>query len=106
MTVKEFYSGVDGNYMEIYSRFLNDDKIRKYLYIFLQDKTFTNLCIEIDSKNPQRAFIYAHTLKVLSQNLSLTPLYMKSQQITRALRNNNIKNGIGFPGTVFLKRLH
>lgn len=94
MTVKEFYSGVDGNYMEIYSKFLNDDKIRKYLYIFLQDKTFTNLCIEIDSKNPQKAFIYAHTLKVLSQNLSFSSLYICSEKVTQALKNNNLQKAI------------
>lgn len=94
MTIKEFYDGVDGNYVEIASRVLSEDRIRKYLYIFLQDKTFTSLCTEIDSKNSAKAFIYAHTLKGLSQNLSFSSLYVYSEMITQALRNNNLKKAM------------
>ena len=94
MTVQEFYSEVDGNYVEISSRVLNEERIRKYLYIFLQDKTFTNLCTEIDSRNSQKAFIYAHTLKGLSQNLSLSSLYVYSEAITQALRDNNLQRAM------------
>lgn len=94
MTVRDFYSEVNGDYNEISSRILSEDRIRKYLYIFLRDKTFTNLCTEIDCNNTQKAFIYAHTLKGLSQNLSLSSLYAYSELITQALRNNNIKKAV------------
>lgn len=94
MTLKDFYSEVNGNYSEIFSRILSEDRIRKYLYIFLRDKTFTNLCTEIDCNNTQKAFIYAHTLKGLSQNLSLSSLYVHSDSITQALRNDNLKKAV------------
>ncbi|MEE0265662.1 MAG: hypothetical protein UD936_08565 [Acutalibacteraceae bacterium] len=96
MTIEGFYEEVDGDFSEICSRVSSEERIRKYLNIFSKDKTFTNLCLEINANNTARAFIHAYTLKVLSQNLSLTPLYMKSQQITRALRNNNIKKAVSF----------
>ena len=96
MTIEGFYEEVDGNYSEIYSRISNEERIKKYLFIFLRDKTFTNLCLEINANNTEKAFIYAHTLKELSQNLSLTPLYIQSQLITKALRNNNFKKAILF----------
>lgn len=94
MTISEFYRSVNGNYVEISSRFLNDDRIRKYLYIFLEDKTFTRLCKELDSQNTHKAFLQAHTLKGLSQNLSLTSLAIYSDEITQELRNGNLQIAI------------
>lgn len=91
MTVSEFYDNIKGDYEEISSRVLSDERIRKYLYIFLQDKTFTKLCTELDNQSPENAFIYAHTLKGISQNLSLSPLFVQAELITQALRNNNLK---------------
>ncbi len=96
MTIEGFYEEVDGSFSEIHSRISSEERIRKYLYIFLQDKTFTNLCFQINANNTQKAFIYAHTLKGLSQNLSLTSLYMQSLLVTKALRNNNLKKAILF----------
>ncbi len=94
MTIEGFYVEVDGDFSEVYSRFNSEERIRKYLNIFLHDKTFTNLCVEINSNNTQRAYIYAHTLKGISENLSLTTLCAQSELITRALRNNNIKRAV------------
>ncbi|MEE1076115.1 MAG: Hpt domain-containing protein [Acutalibacteraceae bacterium] len=94
MTLRDFYNEINGNYNEISSRILNEGRIRKYLDIFLQDNTFTDLCTEIDRNNIQSAYIYAHKLKGLSQNLSLSSLYVYADLITKALQGNNIKKTI------------
>ena len=96
MTIEEFYEQIGGDYSEITSRILQEDRIRKYLYIFLNDKTFTNLCTEIDSNNVQRAFVYALTLKGFSQSLSLSSLYVYANLIAKALHNNNLERATCF----------
>lgn len=96
MTVEEFYEEIDGDYGEITSRILQEERIRKYLYIFLKDKTFTNLCVEINSNNVQMAFVYAHTLKGFSQSLSLSKLYIYSNLVAKALHNSNMERATYF----------
>ena len=43
MTIKDFYDSIGGNYAAIIARMKTDDRICKFLKMFLQDKSYESL---------------------------------------------------------------
>lgn len=75
MTIKEFYSTIGADYDEIMSRLRKEDRIQKFLLKFLEDGSYELLCNSIEEGNMEEAFRAAHSIKGISQNLSLANLY-------------------------------
>ena len=88
MTVKECYEIIGANYEEVESRLRTEERIKKFLLKVLNDKSYNLLCDSIKQKNMEEAFRAAHTLKGISQNLSLTTLYESSNLLSEELREN------------------
>ena len=82
MTVKECYEIIGANYEEVESRLRTEERIKKFLLKVLNDKSYDLLCDSIKQKNMEEAFRAAHTLKGISQNLSLTTLYQSSNLLS------------------------
>ncbi|MEY8321101.1 Hpt domain-containing protein [Lachnospiraceae bacterium 46-61] len=92
MTVKECYEIIGANYEEVESRLRTEERIKKFLLKVLNDKSYDLLCDSIKQKNMEEAFRAAHTLKGISQNLSLTTLYESSNLLSEELRENQEYN--------------
>lgn len=92
MTVKECYEIIGANYEEVESRLRTEERIKKFLLKILNDKSYDLLCDSIEQKNMEEAFRAAHTLKGISQNLSLTTLYHSSSLLSEELRENQEYN--------------
>ncbi len=88
MTLKECYS-IIGNYDEVMKRLPRENMVMKFVFRFLDDKSFDQLMTNIEKADYKEAFMAAHTIKGVCQNLSLTRLYESSHLITDALRNEN-----------------
>ena len=86
MTVQEFYSEIKGNYDEVIGRMRKDDRVKKFVFMFLGDETFVGLCSSMETGNYQDAFRQAHTLKGLCQNLAFSDLYEPVHELTECLR--------------------
>lgn len=89
MTIQECYDKMGENYLEVKERLMSDAMIKKFVIKFLDDKSFNNLCEGIDESDGEKAFMAAHTLKGLSQNLGFTKLYKVASDITEALRGRS-----------------
>ena len=63
MTVKDFYDNIGGNYASIIVRMKTDDRICKFLKMFLQDKSYETLLQTMSEEKVKEAFLAAHTLK-------------------------------------------
>ncbi len=64
-----------------------EEMYEKYLVKFLaEDPNYDNLMSSLESKNYEEAFRCAHTLKGVSVNLGLLPLYKEASELTEALR--------------------
>jgi HPt (histidine-containing phosphotransfer) domain-containing protein len=74
------------NYDEVLGRLRNDERIQKFLLKLPADPSYQELCSSIESKHIEDAFRAAHTLKGVSQNLALTPLYHSAATLCDALR--------------------
>lgn len=87
MDLKEFYTKVGGNYDSIMGRLMKEDRIKKYVFKFLNDTTFNTLCQKMEENDFEEAFRAAHTIKGVCQNLDFLTLYQSSSDMTEALRN-------------------
>lgn len=89
MTAKECYEKIGGNYEEVLGRLMNEERIRRFAGMFLSDESFAGLRSAMEAKDYDQAFRMAHTLKGVSQNLSLAALYEAVNEITEALRETH-----------------
>ena len=87
MTVRECYVAMGASYDEILGRLANDDRIKKFLGKFQNEKSFELLCSSIEERHMEEALRAAHTLKGVSQNLAFTPLVKSVSALTEQLRN-------------------
>ncbi|MDE6906117.1 MAG: Hpt domain-containing protein [Lachnospiraceae bacterium] len=92
MDLKEFYARVGGNYDSIMGRLMKEDRIKKYVFKFLDDSTFEMLCKSMEENDIEEAFRAAHTIKGLCQNLDLLTLYQSSHDMAEALRHGKADN--------------
>jgi HPt (histidine-containing phosphotransfer) domain-containing protein len=87
MTTKECYDAMGGDYEDVMSRLMKEERVAKFLQKVLADKSYSLLCSALEEKNMPEAFRAAHTLKGVSQNLSITRLGDSSAKMTELLRN-------------------
>ena len=74
------------------TRFLNNEEFYAKLYKkFVADPAFEGLGEALDTQDADLAFRHAHTLKGLTANMGLTPLYNLVEKIVEPLREGNCK---------------
>ena len=89
MTLKNCYNGI-GDYETITALFRGEDRIKKFLKIFVEDDNFEKLSKALEEDDVEAGFVAAHTLKGMCQNLALTKLYEVDVEVTEALRAKNL----------------
>lgn len=86
MDLKECYESIGADYGDVTKRLMNERLVRKFVLKFLDDKSYENLCTELQAGHGEEAFRAAHTLKGVCQNLGFTSLYEVTHVITEKLR--------------------
>lgn len=67
----------------------NMNLYKRFLVKFVNDPTFTSLCDAVESNDLHAIEIAAHTLKGITGNLGLEPLFNFSTDILSCTRNGN-----------------
>ena len=86
MDLKEFYSVIGGDYDGVMSRLITEERVKKFVRKFVGDLSFSDLMAALEKSDVKAAFLAAHTLKGVSQNLGFDSLYRKSSAIYEILR--------------------
>ncbi|MGC4018526.1 MAG: Hpt domain-containing protein [Muricomes sp.] len=86
MDPRDFYREIGASYSNALRRLSTDERISKYLRMFLDDTSFLLVKETIENKDYAKAFRAIHTLKGLCLNLELTPLANASCELTEYLR--------------------
>lgn len=94
MNLKDYYDKIGGDYDGVVSRLLSDERVKKYVIRFPEDKTFELLGASLGARDYAEAFRAAHTLKGLSLNLGFGALYSAVYEITEALRPQKEADGL------------
>lgn len=92
MTLNECIEVLSGNFDELKGRMLSEERIKKFLRMFPNDQSFSELCAAMENEDYESAFRAAHTLKGVCANLGIERLRIKASEITEALRGN-VNNG-------------
>ena len=83
--------GVD--YQEGLERFLGKDELyQRFLKRFSEDKSYSILVESYEANDYEAMFKAVHTLKGVSGNLAIKPLYEKSSALVETLRNKQYDN--------------
>ncbi len=86
MTQRECYALMGANYEEILLRLKTEERIDKYLNMFLQDESLEQLEHLLSEEKFKEAFIIVHTLKSVTANLAFTELTAITAKVTDQLR--------------------
>lgn len=86
MDLKECFNAFGGNYNGVMGRLLTEERVKKFLLMFLNDPSFNELETAMENKDYDSAFRAAHTLKGICANLGIEKLGEVSSEITEALR--------------------
>jgi len=73
----------------------NEALYEKHIFKFIDDKIYGNLAKAVSESNRDDAFREAHTLKGISGNLGLNPLFNPVSALVGALREENTQADIG-----------
>lgn len=94
MTLSEFYKVTGGSYDNMLSNLGTDDCIKRFLKMFPNDPSFSDLEKTLASNDFKEAFRHSHTLKGVCMNLELKNLQEKASELTENLRDGIQKNNI------------
>ena len=86
MDLEALYEQVGGSAGEVLKRIPSEKMLRKFVGKYLADPTFGNLESAVAVQDWKGAFLAAHTLKGVAQNLGFQRLYLSSTALTEALR--------------------
>lgn len=89
MNLKECFDSFGGSYNDVMGRLLTEERVKKFLLMFLKDTSFNDLKTAMENEDYSSAFRAAHTLKGICANLGIAKLGEISSEITEALRAND-----------------
>ena len=91
MTIRECYAMMDGDYDGVFSRLRKEERIVKFLGMFLRDPSYGSIKDAVAANDRETAFRAAHTIKRMCQNLSFTTLEKSAAALTEILRGGDLK---------------
>lgn len=86
MSLEVCYAAIGGDLEGVRGRLLTDERITKFVGIFIEDTSFQTLIDSLESGAMDEAFRAAHTMKGISRDLGFTPLFEASSALSDALR--------------------
>ena len=86
MDMRAAYESVGADYDDVLKRLSSDALVERFAKKFLQDESFSKLKAAVAEGDAKDAFLAAHTLKGICQNLGFTNLYEPTFEITEELR--------------------
>ena len=89
MDLKDCYLKFGGDFDEVLGRLRREQTVRKFVFKFLDDKSFSLFEASMVKKDYSEALRAVHTLKGICQNLSFTRLFESSSLVTKALKEND-----------------
>ena len=91
MTLQELYEKLGGNYEGILERFGKEERIQRFVLLFLKDDSYDLFLSEFEKQNISEAFRAIHTLKGVCMNLGFEALFAPVNEITEALRREDLQ---------------
>lgn len=91
--MQALYGRIGGDYCTVMTRMIQEERLIKYLKIFLEEGSYRKLELYLAEGNVEEAFRAAHSLKGICQNMSFVRLENEISEITELLRAGNLDEG-------------
>lgn len=93
ISMREAYEKVGADYTGACVRLMGEDMLSRFALKFLDDDSMDRLEAAMAAGDAEGAFMAAHTLKRVSQNLGFDNLYEPAVVVTEALRGADAVDG-------------
>lgn len=87
--IESFYSFISEDYQGVLARFGNGSVVERFVKKYYSDTTFERLSSAFATSDVKSAFIYAHTLKGIAQNLGFGEFGRVASELTEILRKGS-----------------
>ena len=88
MTLSEFYAAIGGDVSAVLMRIPSKQMLARFVRMYASDPTFRQLQAAVNAQNWPAAFLAAHTLKGVAQNLGFPHLQTAASALTEHLRGD------------------
>lgn len=90
-TLEQAYHELGADYEGVTTRLMGDALVARFVGKFFEDESFAKLGEALAAQDVKAAFMAAHTLKGVCQNLGLDNLYAPSSELTEVLRAGSLE---------------
>lgn len=90
-TLEQAYHEIGADYKGVTNRLMGDALIARFVGKFFEDESFIKLGEALAAQDVKAAFMAAHTLKGVCQNLGFDNLYAPSSELTELLRAGSLE---------------
>ncbi len=94
ISMREAYEKIGANYDDACARLMGEEMLARFALKFLDDESMDKLEAAMAAGDAKEAFMAAHTLKGVSQNLGFDNLYEPAVVVTEALRGADAVDGV------------
>lgn len=91
MAIKDAYEKMGADYNDVLSRLMNDALVSRLAGKFIDEPSFGNLRAALEAKDAKEAFMAAHSLKGVVQNLGFANMFDSVIEITETLRAGSLE---------------
>ena len=89
--LEEAYRQIGGDWEGVTKRLMGEELVGRFAKKFLEDESFTKLKDALQAGNVDEAFMAAHTLKGVCQNLGFDKLFAPTNELTEILRAGSLE---------------
>ena len=86
MDLRDCYNSFGGDFDEVLGRLRREQTVQKFVYKFLDDKSFDLFQAAMGDRDYGEALRAVHTLKGICQNLSFDRLYAEQQPCDKGIK--------------------
>lgn len=90
-TLEQAYHELGADYEGVTNRLMGDALVARFVDKFFEDENFAKLGEALAAQDVKAAFVAAHTLKGVCQNLGFDNLYAPSSELTEVLRAGSLE---------------
>ena len=90
-TLEQAYHELGADYEGVTNRLMGDELVARFVGKFFEDENFAKLGEALAAQDVKAAFMAAHTLKGVCQNLGFDNLYAPSSELTEVLRAGSLE---------------
>ena len=90
-TLEQAYHELGADYEGVTTRLMGDALVARFVGKFFEDENFAKLGGALAAQDVKAAFMAAHTLKGVCQNLGFDNLYAPSSELTEVLRAGSLE---------------